>query len=37
LVELLAEAEYYGSDHHDGGDFHDLLLLLAAPTWSRST
>ena len=37
LVELLAEAEYYGSDHHDGGDFHDLLLLLAAPTWRRST
>ena len=35
-VELLAEAKHHGSKHHDGGDFHDLLLLLAAPAWGRS-
>ena len=33
---MQAEAEHHGSKHHDGGDFHDLLLLLAAPGWGNS-
>jgi hypothetical protein len=32
---LLADAEHYGGNHHDGGDFHGFLLL-PAPGWRRT-
>ena len=35
IVELLAEAEHDGGDHHDSGDFHGFLLL-PAPEWRRT-